>query len=123
MKNFELFIGSLGNGLTVCNKAVTEHGDYKQIAHISNGGKIKWYIPVTSIPGPALLRIEHTADAMRQNAKQSIERDFAADRARTYYRILNELPTPVFMSFIRETNGADDETKVEKLTDLYLEYA
>ena len=123
MGKFELFMGCLGNGLTVCNKAVTEHGDYKQIAHISNGGKIKWYIPVTSIPGPALLRIEHTADAMYQNAKQAIERDLAADRARTYYRILNGLPTPAFMAFMKDTKGADDETKLEKLTALYLEYA
>ena len=123
MERFELFMGCLGNGLTVCNSAVTEHGDYKQIAHISNGGKIKWYVPVTSIPGPALLRIEHTADTMRQNAKQAIERDFAADRARTYYRILNDLPTPAFLSFMRDMKGADDETKMAMLTDLYLEYA
>ena len=123
MERFELFMGELGNGLTVCNSAVTEHGDYKQIAHISNGGKIKWYIPVTSIPGPALLRIEHTADAMHQNAKQAIESDFAADRARTYYRLLNDLPTSAFLSFMRDAKDADEETKIEKLTDLYLEYA
>lgn len=123
MANFELFMGCLGNGLTVCNKAVEEHGDYKQIAHISPAGNIKWYIPVTSIPGPALLRIEHTADAMHQNAKQTIERDFAADRARTYYRILNALPTSAFLSFMRDAKSADDETKMAMLTDLYLEYA
>ena len=123
MKNFELFMGELGNGLTVCNKAVTEHGDYKQIAHISNGGKIKWYVPVTSIPGPALLRIEHTADAMYQNARQAIERDFSADLARTYYRLLNALPTSAFRSFMRDAKNADDETKMAMLTALYLEYA
>ena len=44
MKKFELFICSLGNGLTVCNKAVMENGDYKHIAYISNCGKIKWYV-------------------------------------------------------------------------------
>lgn len=27
---FELFCGCLGNGTTVCNKAVTENGDYKK---------------------------------------------------------------------------------------------
>ena len=36
---FELWFGCLGNGTTVCNKAVTENGDYKKIAHISEGGK------------------------------------------------------------------------------------
>ncbi len=93
MKNFELFMGYLGNGLTVCNKAVMEHGDYKQIAHISPAGNIKWYIPVSSVPGPDLLRIEHTADCMYQNFKQAMEQDFAADRMRTYFRILDCLNT------------------------------
>lgn len=34
MRKFELFMGCFGNGITVCNKAVMEHGDYKRIAHI-----------------------------------------------------------------------------------------
>ena len=113
MNKFELFMGCLGNGVTVCNKAIEEHGDYKQIAHISNGGKIKWYIPVDSIPGPALLRIEHTADAMRQNAKQAIERDLAADRGRTYFHMLDTLPYNVFKRFMDESQGETDETKIE----------
>lgn len=37
-RNFELFMYCLGNGITVCNKAVMEHNDYKQIAHISANG-------------------------------------------------------------------------------------
>lgn len=28
-QKFELFMGCMGNGTTVCNKAVYEHGDYK----------------------------------------------------------------------------------------------
>lgn len=71
MKDFELFICSLGNGLTVCNKAVIEHGDYKYIAHIANCGKITWYVEPSKIPGDALLRIEHKADAMRVNFENS----------------------------------------------------
>lgn len=42
MKKFKLFMGHLGNGITVCNKAVQEHGDYKVIAHIAECGKITW---------------------------------------------------------------------------------
>lgn len=38
---FELFMCCLGNGVTVCNKAVMEYGDYKHIAHISDSGKNK----------------------------------------------------------------------------------
>ncbi len=120
MKSFELFIGCLGNGLTVCNKAVEEHGDYKQIAHISPAGNIKWYIPVSSVPGPALLRIEHTADVMYHNFKSALERDISADRARAYYRMLNDLSTNDFLSFMQETRDESEETKIEKLKALYL---
>ena len=30
MKKFELFMGCLGNGITLANKAVEENHDYKQ---------------------------------------------------------------------------------------------
>lgn len=123
MANFELFMGELGNGLTVCNKAVEEHGDYKQIAHISPAGNIKWYIPVETIPGPALLRIEHTADCMYQNFKQAMEQDFAADRMRTYFRILDCLNTQQFLDFICDVKNDTQETKIEKLKALYLKVA
>lgn len=39
-RNFKLFLGCLGNGVTVCNSAVMEGGDFKMVAHISNEGKI-----------------------------------------------------------------------------------
>lgn len=123
MENFELFMGSLGNGLTVCNKAVEEHGDYKQIAHISPAGNIKWYIPVSSVPGPALLRIEHTADAMYHNFKSSLERDLAADKTRTYFHMLDELSYSQYEEFTKSTKDDPEEAKIEKLKALYLKVA
>lgn len=33
-QNFKLFLGCLGNGVTVCNSAVMEDGDFKMVAHI-----------------------------------------------------------------------------------------
>lgn len=70
MKKFELFLGCFGNGITVCNKAVTENGDYKIIAHIRETGKIKWYVnPTSYVPGNALLKIEHTANVQAKNGK------------------------------------------------------
>lgn len=67
MKKFELFLGCLGNGITVCNKAVQENGDYKKIAHIRENGKIKWYVnPASYVPGDVLLKIEHTANVQAE---------------------------------------------------------
>lgn len=54
---FELFLCCLGNGVTVCNKAVTENNDYKTIAHISNNGIIKLYVSADYIPSEDMKRI------------------------------------------------------------------
>ena len=40
-QNFKLFLGCLGNGVTVCNSAVMEDGDFKMVARagsISSSG-------------------------------------------------------------------------------------
>ena len=123
MKKFELFMCCLGNGLTVCNKAIEKNGEYQHIAHISNAGNIKWHIPVSSVPGPDLLRIEHTADVMYENFKQAMERDLSADRTRAYSRMLDALPYSAYMQFIHDTDGWSDEKKVEHLKTLYLAYS
>lgn len=61
MGKFELFMGCLGNGITVCNKAVQENGDYKHIAHISNAGMIHFYVPLTYIPEDSMEKIRKAA--------------------------------------------------------------
>lgn len=72
-KNFELFIGYLGNGATVCNKAVTEHGDYKTVAHISNAGNIKLYVEPDYIPAEAMQRIQGTAAAHKKDTLEKLD--------------------------------------------------
>ena len=91
MKNFELFMGYLGNGCTVCNSAVQVNGDYKRIAHISPAGNITWYVPVTSIPGDALLKIEHTAHAHESNTRARLRVELASRYG--YARVLDEIGT------------------------------
>lgn len=71
MSKFELFMGCLGNGTVVCNKAVRENGDYKKIAHISEHGHIRWYISTDHVPKEALERIETVA---AQDKKEFLER-------------------------------------------------
>lgn len=65
MKKFELFICCLGNGTTICNKAVTEHGDYKTIAHISEHGAIEFYVSADYIPADAIQKIKQLADVCK----------------------------------------------------------
>lgn len=72
-QNFELFIGYLGNGATVCNKAVTEHGNYKTVAHISNAGNIKLYVALDYIPAEAMQQIKATADEHRKKTLELLD--------------------------------------------------
>ena len=117
---FELFMGCLGNGTTVCNKAAEEHGDYKKIAHISPAGNITWYVKPESIPGSALLRIERTADADAQRTKNALDRDFSADPARTYYRMLDRLTISQLSDFLKRFGNESIEIKYANLLPLYL---
>ena len=63
---FELFMCCLGNGVTVCNKAVMEYGDYKMIAYISDNGKINLYVSKSYIPVEDMRRIEQVAADSRK---------------------------------------------------------
>lgn len=87
-KPFELFLGCLGNGITVCNKAVMQSGDYKAIAHISDNGKISWYIadPESYVPAPELERIKRCA----KNQKDKWEKWFSSLSEINQYMFLME---------------------------------
>ncbi len=96
-RKFELFMGHLGNGITVCNKAVEENGDYKSVAHIAECGKITWYVnPAAYIPGPDLLKIEHTADVQRVAWERWLD---ALPEAQRYEKLLEAVPV-VVMSYV-----------------------
>lgn len=64
-KRFELFMGCLGNGITVCNKAAMEGGDFKRVAHISPEGEVTWYVAPGYAPFEAVERIRREADLQR----------------------------------------------------------
>lgn len=98
-QKFKLWMGCLGNGITVCNSAVQEHGDYKHIAHISNGGNITLYVPEDYIPADEYQRISDTAQKMRKEFMDEFDR---LDETRKYQIMCNSLPWkvihPIFMN-------------------------
>lgn len=71
--NFQLFVGVYPAGVVYCNKAVEEFGDYKKIAFINEFGALRFYVPVASIPGDELLRIDHGANAARARFREKWE--------------------------------------------------
>lgn len=117
---FELFMGHLGNGTTVCNKAVMEHGDYKTIAHISPAGNITWYVKPGSIPGDALLKIERIAEGYEERARADLDRSFSVNPAGTYYRMLDRLSAAELADFLNRFKDESLEIKYVNLVPLYL---
>ena len=85
MKKFELFMGCLGNGVTVCNKAITVNGDYKHIAHISIDGQITYYVDKNKIPPSELLKIEQVAEKDKTEYNRKIKQDEIYNNAKVAF--------------------------------------
>ncbi len=113
---FELFMCCLGNGTTVCNKAVEEYGDYKKVAHIGNNGKITWYVSEDYIPEAELFKIKAVAE---QDRKKYLSWWNNLSTAEKYSRLLDMLPHKAFMEVVvgKESTMAQ---KVERLEKEYI---
>jgi len=109
-KKFDLFMGYLGNGLTVCNRAVMENNDYKMVAHISPAGNIKLYVAENYIPADDMARIKSAADKMREEYKRQFEMYSEIEQ---YSRILDILPFTELCAALK-----DKRPIAEKLPEL-----
>jgi len=115
-KKFELFMGCLGNGITVCNKAAYEHGDYKTVAHIGNNGKIKWYVTVDYTPEEDKKRIERAAQEQRERYLAWWNRLSVFQK---YEKLLDMIPHSVYMELVKDKISTI-EHKVERLEKEYI---
>ena len=86
---FKLWMGCLGNGITCCNSAVCNNGDYKQIAHISESGDIRWYS--AKVPEEVKEKIQNVAD---KEWERFVQRNKTLP-IRYVYTILDYLPFDV----------------------------
>lgn len=99
MENFELWFGCFGNGTTVCNKAVTENGDYKKIAHISEGGNIRLYVAESYIPAAEMEKIRAMAN---RDKAEFMKRFESLPEGEQYGKILDRVEHQKFMEFVRD---------------------
>lgn len=113
MKKFELWFGCLGNGTTVCNKAVEEDGDYKIIAHISECGNIRWRVKESYVPAEDMKRIEEMAARDRAEFQKRFEILPEIDQ---YMAIVDEVSKVSYNKFIEILD--DKRPLAEKLPDL-----
>lgn len=98
-QNFKLFLGCLGNGVTVCNSAVMEDGDFKKVAHLSNEGKITWYVGEDYPPADALASIRACAE--QERVKYETWFNGLSPAARREYQ-LERLPLPELLEELRK---------------------
>lgn len=98
-RKFELFMCCLGNGTTVCNKAVLENGDYKIIAHISDFGKVKFRVPAGYIPNDAMEKIKAVAKADRQKFLTEWNKKTVCKK---YEIVMDKLPMNDFLRLVKD---------------------
>lgn len=117
-EKFELFMGCLGNGVTVCNKAVLENGDYKHIAHITEGGNIRLYVSADYIPVDAMKKIENCAAIAAEEFKRKFE---SLDNYRQYGMILDSATPSEFMEIVKDKRPLQE--KLPELRERYYKRA
>ena len=103
---FELFMGCLGNGTTVCNKAVMKNGDYKKIAHISNGGNIQFFVAESYIPVDAMEKIKAVASRDKEKFRSSFE---CLQMYQQYGKILDAAPLQKLLEFTADKRPLEEK--------------
>lgn len=115
-KKFELWFGCLGNGITVCNSAVMEHGDFKHIAHIQPYGKVKLYVEKDYIPTEDLKRIYDMAILQKM---KYLEWWNKIPLIKRYEMMLDHLSINEFLEWTKENKKHETlEQKVEVLQNI-----
>lgn len=94
MKQYDIMFGCLGNGTTVCDRATIRSGDYAIIAHISEGGNVKYY------------------EILPEEVKRKIE-DHAAGIKRKFQQQFCELPK------VRQLEIILENCSITKLTEYH----
>ena len=117
-KKFDLGMYHLGNGTTVCNRAVKEHGDYKYIAHISAAGNIKFYVPEDYIPQEDMQIIRRIAEMDGKKFREDFEK---LNKYKQYEAILDRLPHEKFIEALSNRKPFDD--RLAELREYYYSIA
>ena len=118
--HFELFMCCLGNGTTLCNKAVTECGDYKTIGHISNAGNVKLYVKPDYIPEKDMQTIRRVATQDRNRFIDRLELELRHNPGAVYEQMLDCLTTAEFLEHTSK-RGRGLENAIRSLMPVFIE--
>lgn len=128
-KKFKLFGGCLGNGITLCNMAEIENGDYKTIGHISPGGRITWYVDenyIQSIPAADYIKIIDWSTGAKKEFRQQWFRIPELDRYfkildLLYIRLISNKKWQLYLDDLDLDDSPRFHQKFTKLEEYYLE--
>lgn len=118
---FELFMCCLGNGITLCNKAVYENCDYKTIGHISAAGNVSLYVEPDYIPPEDMKRIKSAAAHARNDFIDRLDVEIKYRPLVIFERMLDALNTSEFLAFRKTHRGEEIASQIDALVPLYLE--
>ena len=103
---YDIGMARKGNGLTVYNKAEEENGDYKNVAHIDNKGKIKYLDK--KVPSNIKKQIEAEAKKMMEITKEGTMK--LKDILKESFEKGKVYSNPFHTPFVKEN---DDERREE----------
>ena len=116
-RKFEMFMGCFGNGTVIANKAVMEHGDYKNVCWISPAGNIKWYVDMGYVPDEDRKRIFEAAE----QGKRSFMEWFNNLSVEEQYSQMLRVNSPVVMDILSDKSDMSMGQKVEKYKNKYFD--
>ena len=106
---YDIGMARKGNGLTVYNKAEEENGDYKNVAHIDNKGKIKYLDK--KVPSNIKKQIEAEAKKMMEITKEGTMK--LKDILKESFEKGKVYSNPFHTPFVKENDGETREESSE----------
>ena len=111
----------LGNGITLCNKAVYENHDYKMIGHISAAGNVSLYVKPDYIPPEDMERIKSAAARARNDFINWLDMEIKYRPLVIFGRMLDALNTTEYLTFQKAHRDEEITSQIGALVPLYLE--
>lgn len=131
MERFKLQLFKFPGCYVACNTEVIDGGDFKEIAHISFAGNIKYLVSQKSIPQTAIESIESLAETNREKFITKLDNNiklFTERRENEYHDpytlltiMLDKLTLKEQLDFGEQHYGEKIENKIKALREIYIE--
>ena len=115
---YDIGMARKGNGITVYNRAEEEKGDYKNIAHISDNGVVKYYDK--KLPNDVKKKIEAEAQKMKESVNEGTKMIKLKNLLNESFGF-GELPSDKLMKMKVSAKEMLDSVNPKKVNEVYEE--